>query len=69
MAGFGADTARFGPSLAAGLRDNGIILQPNTSENSGLHGGIWLRWVALGLFAAAAVTDFFDGYLARAWGQ
>jgi len=34
-----------------------------------LHGGIWLRWVALGLFAAAAVTDFFDGYLARAWGQ
>ncbi|MCE1237774.1 MAG: CDP-diacylglycerol--glycerol-3-phosphate 3-phosphatidyltransferase [Hyphomicrobiales bacterium] len=27
------------------------------------------RWVALGLFAAAAITDFFDGYLARAWGQ
>jgi cardiolipin synthase len=28
-----------------------------------------LRWVALGLYIAAAITDFFDGYLARAWGQ
>ncbi|OZA64632.1 MAG: CDP-diacylglycerol--glycerol-3-phosphate 3-phosphatidyltransferase [Sphingomonadales bacterium 39-62-4] len=25
--------------------------------------------VALAVFAAAAVTDFFDGYLARMWGQ
>lgn len=23
------------------------------------------RWAALGIFAAAAITDFFDGYLAR----
>ncbi|CAL1690549.1 Glutathione hydrolase proenzyme [Brevundimonas subvibrioides] len=44
--GFGADTARFGPTLEAGLEANGIVLAPNTSENSGLHGGIWRgdRW-------------------------
>ena len=28
-----------------------------------------MRWTAFGLFSAAAVTDFFDGYLARAWSQ
>ena len=29
----------------------------------------WARWSALGVFAAAAITDFFDGYLARIWSQ
>jgi cardiolipin synthase len=29
----------------------------------------WARWTALGIFAAAAITDYFDGYLARAWSQ
>ena len=31
--------------------------------------GITARWVACGLFVAAAITDWFDGYLARSWGQ
>ncbi|SMY06862.1 CDP-diacylglycerol--glycerol-3-phosphate 3-phosphatidyltransferase [Flavimaricola marinus] len=29
----------------------------------------WADWYALALFVGAAVTDFFDGYLARAWRQ
>jgi cardiolipin synthase (CMP-forming) len=27
------------------------------------------RWAALALFVAACITDYFDGYLARAWQQ
>jgi len=32
-------------------------------------GGLWLRWVALGIFISAGVTDILDGYFARIWGQ
>jgi len=38
----------------------GLLFWPNES---------WARWSALVLFVAAAITDFFDGYLARAWAQ
>ena len=31
--------------------------------------GHTLRWVALIIYIAAAITDYVDGYLARAWGQ
>ncbi|MGO4707251.1 CDP-diacylglycerol--glycerol-3-phosphate 3-phosphatidyltransferase [Microvirga sp. 2MCAF38] len=29
----------------------------------------WSRWAALGVFAVAAITDYFDGYFARAYAQ
>ena len=31
--------------------------------------GLWLRWVALLIFIAAAITDLLDGYVARAYAQ
>ncbi len=34
-----------------------------------LNGGLWLRWVALVVFIAAGISDFLDGYFARAWAQ
>ncbi len=38
----------------------GLLVAPNEP---------WLRWTALGVFTIAAITDFFDGYLARMWSQ
>lgn len=29
----------------------------------------WADWLALALFIVAAITDYFDGYLARLWKQ
>lgn len=29
----------------------------------------WFRWIALAIFVIAAITDYLDGYLARAWSQ
>lgn len=31
--------------------------------------GDWVRYIACALYTAAAVTDYFDGYFARAWKQ
>ncbi len=28
---------------------------------------LWAHWIAAGLFIYASITDFFDGYMARAW--
>ena len=39
--GFGADTERFSEALRTGLAARGVALQPNASENSGLHGAMW----------------------------
>lgn len=30
---------------------------------------LWSRWIALAIFVVAAITDYFDGYLARAYAQ
>ncbi|HEV2559935.1 MAG TPA: CDP-diacylglycerol--glycerol-3-phosphate 3-phosphatidyltransferase [Microvirga sp.] len=30
---------------------------------------LWSRWFALGIFILAAITDYFDGYFARAYAQ
>lgn len=34
-----------------------------------LHDGELGNWLAVGIFLAAAITDFLDGYFARAWQQ
>ena len=41
--GFGADTERFSSTVRESMDAAGIHIQPNTSENSGLHGALWRR--------------------------
>jgi cardiolipin synthase len=47
--------------LAAAPALTGVMFFGGGDENA--------KWMALAIFVAAAVTDFFDGYLARAWEQ
>ncbi|MDJ0893716.1 MAG: CDP-diacylglycerol--glycerol-3-phosphate 3-phosphatidyltransferase [Alphaproteobacteria bacterium] len=41
-----------------------ILLIPLVVVTFFLDGNVW-RWVALGIFVTAGITDFLDGYLAR----
>jgi gamma-glutamyltranspeptidase/glutathione hydrolase len=44
--GFGADTEGFSAAVRDGMAARGVVLRPNTTETSGLHGGLWRngRW-------------------------
>jgi gamma-glutamyltranspeptidase/glutathione hydrolase len=44
--GFGADTEGFPNAVRDGMAARGVVLRPNTTETSGLHGGLWRdgRW-------------------------
>ncbi|HEV7227833.1 gamma-glutamyltransferase family protein [Brevundimonas sp.] len=62
--GFGADAERFSPELRAALGERGIVVRPNTSENSGLHGGIWRRGAGGGWGWDGGADDRREGVVA-----
>lgn len=45
-----------------------IVAVPVIAATFFIHGDVG-RWLALALFIAASVTDYFDGVIARAWSQ
>jgi cardiolipin synthase (CMP-forming) len=47
----------------------GLLLWNDRAEAISGLGVETARWIALVIYVAAAITDFFDGYLARRWGQ
>ncbi|KGI57378.1 CDP-diacylglycerol--glycerol-3-phosphate 3-phosphatidyltransferase [Campylobacter sp. MIT 97-5078] len=58
------------PNILASLR---ILLAPLlffvlTFKFEDIHSS-WINYFATLIFGVAALTDFFDGYIARAWGQ
>ena len=68
----GKDTTRPPPPVLTRLPNiltYGRILSVPAIVGCLLYGGHDARWLALALFTIAAITDFFDGYLARLWSQ
>lgn len=62
--------ARARPTSLPNILTYGRILAvPGLVACLSLMQGDAARWAAFGLFVAAAITDWLDGYLARAWEQ